>query len=677
MSLIDFVNIKHGTASARRFSQGNTSPLVCLPNALNMFAPQTDSSRGPWFFHPKDRSFEGVRLTHQPSPWAGDYSHLCFLPEMDRLFVDPALRWSGFRPENVTLTPYLMEYDLLRYKTFFRLAPTDTGAIMSVDATRSGGRPLFAVIPFNYKTEIFVDKDKNEIYGYTCARTEAPVNEDFKMYFTLSFDCAIEDVVTERVGEQAFATGVFLSEKKYMVRVATSFIGYEQARVNLARELAGKSFEEICTSAKAQWEGLLSRVQIDANADMVRAFYSCMYRSFIFPNKFYEVGADGKPYHVVPETGEVKEGVSYTNNGFWDTYRTVYPFYSIVRPEILDEIIEGYLNIYDDTGLLPRWLTPSEVNYMPGTLVEAVFADAACKGLLSEKNLKRAYEACVKNSEVISEGRRIARKCVEEYKRLGYVPYDKCAESVNETLDSAYGDFCISVLAELCGEKETAKKFLARSKNYEKLFDKETGFMRARDSLGNFRDEVFDPYAWGRDYTEGSAWQNSFSVPQDYVGLAELYGGKTQFLQKIDELFAADPTEYRIGGYPLEIHEMTEMAAVNFGQCAISNQPSFHIPFLYAEFGEQEKSAEIVERMVNEVFSGEDDGFPGDEDNGTMACWYMFATMGFYPMCPGRAEFTVTKPLVRSAKLVVGDKTVDLLEKQKGKQKVDYFELIR
>ena len=201
--------------------------------------------------------------------------------------------------------------------------------------------------------------------------------------------------------------------------------------------------------------------------------------------------------------------------------------------------------------------------------------------------------------------------------------------------------------------------------------------MRARDSFGNFRDEEFDPFAWGRDYTEGSAWQNSFSVPHDYVGLAELYGGKAPFLQKIDELFAADPTEYRIGGYPLEIHEMTEMAAVDFGQCAISNQPSFHLPFLYSEFGDQGKSAEIVKRMVNEVFSGADDGFPGDEDNGTMACWYMFAVLGFYPMCPGRAEFTVTEPLVRAAELVVGDKRVDLLKKQKGKLKLDYFDLLR
>ena len=424
MKFIDMVNIKQGTDSKRRFSNGNTLPLICLPNALNMFAPQTDSSRGPWFYHPQDRSFEGVRLTHQPSPWAGDYSHLCFLPEIDKLVVDPALRWSGFRPENVTLTPHLMEYDLLRYKTKFKLAPTDTGAIISIDASRSQGRPLFAIIPFNYKTEIVVDKENNQVCGYTCARTEAPIREDFKMYFAVTFDCKIEDIATERIGDKAEATGVFLAEKTYIVRVATSFISLEQAKLNLDRELVGKTFEEITLNAEQQWEALLSRIKITADEKIERTFYSCLYRAFIFPNKFYELDENGQAKHVVPETGEIKDGVAYTNNGFWDTYRTVYPFYSIVRPEILNEIIEGYLNIYDDTGILPRWLTPSEVNYMPGTLIEAVFADAACKNLLTEKNKQRAYKATVRNSKLLPEGIRVGRKCPNEYELLGYVPFD-------------------------------------------------------------------------------------------------------------------------------------------------------------------------------------------------------------------------------------------------------------
>ena len=675
MKFIDLVNIKQGSASCRRFSQGNTLPLVCLPNALNMFAPQTDSTRGPWYYHPSDRSFEGVRLTHQPSPWAGDFSYLCFLPQADKLIVDPALRWSGFRPEKVTLKPNLMEYELLRYKTVFKLSPTETGAIMTVDASQNNGRPLFSVIPFNFNTEITVDKESNTVYGYTCSYTEAPFKDDFKMYFLLEFDCDVEDVVTQAVGDKADAVGVYLSKKQYAVRVATSFISLEQAKLNLQKELAGKTLEEIASQAESKWEELLSRLQIEATEKVQRTFYSCLYRAFVYPNKFYEIAENGQAYHIVPQTGEVKEGVSYTNNGFWDTYRTVYPLYSIVRPEILDEIIDGYLNIYDDTGVLPRWLTPSEVNYMPGTLIEAVFADAVCKDLLSETNKKRAFEATVKNSEWISEGRRIGRKCVKEYEKLGYVPHDQCNESVCETLDCAYGDFCISVLAEKCNQPSIAEKFARRSKNYANLFDKESGFMRAKDSQGRFREEELDIFAWGKDYTEGGAWQNSFAVPQDYVGLAALYGGKDEFLKKVDELFATPPY-YTTGGYPLEIHEMTEMAAVDFGQCAISNQPSFHLPFLYAEFGESKKSHAIVRKIAEELFSFEDNGFPGDEDNGTMASWYIFAVLGFYPMCPGKAEFTVSGAMVDSATLSLNGQQTELIHKLNGKEKIDYFELM-
>ena len=674
MKYIDFVNVKQGTDSMRRFSRGNTLPLVCLPNALNMFAPQTDSSRGPWYYHPKDRSFEGVRLTHQPSPWAGDFSYLCFLPEAGKLVTDPALRWSGFRPENVVLKPNVMEFDLLRYKTNFKLVPTDSGAMMQIDASKCEEKPLFAVIPFNYQTEICVDAQNRTVYGYTCSYTEAPFRDDFKMYFVLEFDCDIDGMETQRIGEKAEAVGVFLTEKKYVVRVATSFISLEQAKLNLQRELENKSFEELVRAAENTWEGLLSRLQIEADEKTKRTFYSCMYRSFIFPNKFCELAEDGTPYHVLPDTGEIKKGVAYTNNGFWDTYRTVYPLYSIVRPEILDEIIEGYLNSYDDMGVLPRWLTPSEANYMPGTLVEAVFADAAAKGLLSEKNLHRAFRACVANSNWVSQGRKVGRKCVTEYKMLGYVPYDKCNESVNETLDCAYGDFCISVLAEKCGDEQAQNTFLASSQNYKNLFDKESGFMRAKDSEGNFRPN-FNCLAWGRDYAEGGAWQNSFAVPHDYIGLANLYGGKDGFLAKMDELFATPP-EYTIGGYPLEIHEMTEMAAVDFGQCAISNQPSFHIPFMYAEFGEQAKTHAIVKRMVDELFSYEDSGFPGDEDNGTMAAWYIFAVLGFYPTCPGKTDFVVSGGLVDKAILVLEGKEVDLLRNIQGKQRVDYFALL-
>ena len=675
MSYLKYVNIKQGTDSQMRFSNGNTLPLTALPHSHAMFAPQTNSSRGAWYYHPKDRSFEGVRLTHQASPWVNDFSYFCFMPQTERLIADADGRWSGFRPADAELMPHRMKMKLLRYRTEFELAPTTTGCIMRVKVDESAANPVFAFLPFDFDTSVKVDEDMRTITGYTTSYTNAPYRDDFKIYFVFAFDCPISGEMRERTGKKAESVGVYLGSRSYTVRLATSYISEEQARLNLKRETENVSFEQAEKAAADRWEDLLERVRIEADEEMMRTFYSCMYRAYLFPNRFYEMDASGQVIHINPETLEIKEGVYYTNNGFWDTYRTVYPFYSLTIPEKLDEFAEGWLNMYDDRGTLPRWPTPSEFNCMPGTLIEAVFADGIVKGLISEKNVRRALIAMVKNTEFVSHDRLIARKCMKEYDSLGYVPYTKCNESVNETLDSAYGDFCIAVTAHALGDDDTAEKYLKRSKNYRNLFDAKTGFMRGKDENGNFRDEEFDSCMWGRDYTEGSVWQNGFAVPHDYEGLASLYGGKEAFLLKLDELFATEP-RYTVDGYGHEIHEMTEMAAANLGQCAISNQPSFHLPFLYAEFGDTQKSHAIVEKIVREYFSFADDGYPGDEDNGTMACWYLFAVLGLYPMCPGKDTFTVIQPIAKTAKLCVASREIDVCARLAGKTKISYAELM-
>lgn len=675
MNVLQYVNCKQGTDSVARFSNGNTLPLTTLPHSHAMFAPQTDVSRGAWFYHPKDRSFEGIRLTHQASPWVNDFSYFCFMPQTGRLIADVNARWSGFRPQDAELKPHRMHVKLLRYRTAFTLAPTQTGCVMRVKVDESADRPVFAVLPFDFDTEITVDEKTRTVAGFTTSYTNAPYRDDFKIYFVFQFDCRISGEMRERVSCKAESVGVVLEKREYTVRLATSYISEAQARLNLKRETENVSYEQAETAAAAAWESLLGRVQIEADEPTLRTFYSCMYRAFVFPNRFYEYDAFDKPVHVNPETLEVKSGVCYTNNGFWDTYRTVYPFYSLVIPEKLDEINEGWLNLYDDRGTLPRWPTPSEFNCMPGTLIEAVFADAIVKGLLSERNARRALDAMVKNTAFESHDRMIARKCTHQYKTLGYVPYTMCHESVNETLDSAYGDFCIAAAARALGDERTAETFFKSSMNYKNVFDPAVGFMRGKDENGNFRDEAFDCYAWGRDYTEGSVWQNGFAVPHDYEGLAALYGGKDAFLRKLDALFAAPPL-YSVGGYGHEIHEMTEMAAVDLGQCAISNQPSFHLPFLYAEFGQKQKSRAIVEKIVREHFSAADDGYPGDEDNGTTACWYLFAVLGLYPTCPGKDTFTVIGPLVEKARIVTGGREVDLCAALQGKTKIRYGELM-
>ncbi len=677
---LDYVNIKHGTDSVHRFSSGNTLPLTALPHAMAAFAPQTDERRGGWWYHPKDRSLEGIRLTHQPSPWIGDYSWLTFMPQAERAFVSSDSRWSGFIPEKAELHPHYMKIDLLRYGAELSLAPTETGAVMALNFKDTVKVPRFAVTPdFRYDSEITVDEENGEIYGYTTTKNET-VKKEWRMYFLFKFSEGIYDSLITDENKTESGTyhkgkgaGANVAVKSYSaeVRLATSYISLEQARLNMSRE--PENFAGAESAAEKQWEQVLSKIEIEADDSMLKTFYSCLYRAFLYPTKFYETDKNGKDIHVVAETGEIKDGIMYTNNGFWDTYRTVYPMYSLIAPEKCRDFALSWINYYDDTGYLPRWPSSTDIQCMPGTLIEAVLADAVVKDLLSKEDSERALTAVLKNAEVQADNLRQGRKCVKEYREKGYVPYDLCHESVNETLDCAYGDFCISQIAKHLGKDDIAKEYENRSKNYKNLFDKASGLMRAKHSDGTFRPD-FDMYSWGLDYTEGCSWQSSFAVQQDIEGLASLYGGKENFLKIVDRACTRDYPEYHIGGYGGEIHEMTEMATVPFNQCAISNQPAFHMPYIYAALGEKEKTCELLKELVT-LFSAADDGYPGDEDNGTMACWYMFTVMGFYPFCPGKAEYVVSETLASGVKMKVHGKTVDIKELLEGKSTVSYNEL--
>ncbi|NCB47942.1 hypothetical protein EOM81_13145, partial [bacterium] len=260
---------------------------------------------------------------------------------------------------------------------------------------------------------------------------------------------------------------IALKSNKVCVQLATSYLGFEQAYYNLKKEV--KSFEETKKQAAAEWESLLSKIQIEADDSQKRIFYSCLYRAFLYPTKFFETDKDGQTWHVNPETNEIKKGVMYTNNGFWDTYRTVYPLYSLIAPSKYAEIVDGYLNFYDDTGYLPRWPSPSEFGCMPGTLIEPVLADAVIKNIIPEKQARRALNAMLKNAEVQSMNPLQGRKSIDEYQKLGYIPNDSQRESVNETLDCAYGDYCIARVAEFLKEQNDRGSFISVKQSHTPL----------------------------------------------------------------------------------------------------------------------------------------------------------------------------------------------------------------
>ena len=682
MKYCDFVNTKQGSKSVHRFSSGNTLPLVQLPFGMTAFAPQTVEGNIRWYYHPDSHALEGIRLTHQPSPWIADYGAMLFMPQNKRMGgFDGECRWSGFRPEEAVLTPYYLKTRLLRSRCDFELSPTERGAVIRVSFDEDGDN-YFSVVPVKGMCSYRFDSKTNTLFASTDMHMSGEAVK-FKNYIVLKFpEGAVDAEKTLVSSGEKFRNGtkcrgkkagihLALTGKTTEILLASSYISYDQALLNLETELSGKTLEEVKNFAEEKWESYLSRIRIETKDEkLFKTFYSCMYRAFLYPHKCHEYDKNGNAIHYCPHDGTVRSGVRYTDNGFWDTYRTVYPFYALVAKDELREMLVAFINEYKESGWLPRWLSIGECGCMPSTLVDAVICDGAVKGFIEKDMLELALEGMIKHSVTNAPHSRFGRNGAETYCKLGYVPYEEEKESVNLTLDAAYGDWCIAEIAKILGKTDIEKEYRKRALNYKNLFDPETGFMRAKDRKGNFRPD-FTPIGWGRDYTEGSAWQNSFAVPHDIEGLADLYGGTEKLIEKIDELFAAPP-HYEIIGYDCEIHEITELAAIDFGQCAISNQPSFHIPYIYSALGNVEKTAYWVERLCKEAFSYEDDGFPGDEDNGTTAIWYIFGVLGLYPFCPGRPEYV--KGIKQVDKAFIGEKELDV-NKFEG-NKIAYKDLI-
>lgn len=649
MNYLPLVNIKMGTKNAPRFSNGNALPLTQRPFAMASYCVQTESRDG-WFFQPDQPYAEGVRLTHQPSPWINDYGTFLMTPQNDVIADRPGGAWSGYRIRDAVMRPDYLALRFLRTDCLFELTPTERGGMIRL--TFGDDRPSFlSFFPTKGNYAYRFDGTTETLFGETDGHS-GDIAVNFKMYFAVRFRPGDTDASrTRSAGEGKDACiHVALTGRTAEARIGISYISPEMAVAALERETGDRSFDELRAEAETIWEEHLHRIEITTDTDaQLRTFYSCLYRTFLFPHKAYELDAQGNPVHYVPCDGSTRSGVRYTDNGFWDTYRTVYPLFALIARDEYAEMLEGFVNDYLECGWLPRWPSIGEVGCMPSTLIDAVIADAAVKGIGSRAVLENALNGMLHHATCESEDPRYGRNGAIAYRKFGYVPRDLQRESVNLTQDAAYGDWCIAVVAGVLGREDVRAEYLPRAQNYKNIFDPASGFMRGRDQNGEMA-EFFDPCSWGGEYTEGSAWQNSFAVPHDVEGLAKLHGGRDNLIAKLDALFA-EPPRYRVFGYNNEIHEMTEMAAADFGQCAISNQPSFHLPFLFAALGAQEKTDYWVPKLC-EAFSADDDGYPGDEDNGTMSAWYIFANLGMYPLCPGKNEMIRCPRLVRSAKLL-------------------------
>ena len=475
MHLLDYVNIKQGTASTSRFSHGNTLPLTQLPFGMAAFAPQTNWN--PNFYHPADRSLEGVRLTHQPSPWVGDFGCFLMIPQSGDPFSRQHAIWSGYRPSDAVLTPVYQKLRFLRARADFELTPAQRGAFIRLSFDSSVQIPRLTLRPMDAYTKLALNPETRRLEGYTTYHRH-PAADSFALYFVMEFDGDLDlenTAATFNDGRVAPGQGnegdgaglsIAFASREIQIRLAVSYISIAQAAENLKQELEGCSFEEIHSKGAAEWETWLSKIRVlETDEADLKTFYTCMYRLFLFPNKMHEISATGETIHYSPYDGKIHPGVLYTNNGFWDTFRTVYPLYSILCPGMYEEILEGFVNAYRESGWLPKWPSPAETGIMPGTLIDAIIADAAVKGIGSRELLETALEGALKHSVTPGEKSQVGRRGVEEYVKLGYVPKDQYRENVNRSLDYIYGDFCIAQTAKVLGKDAIAADYMVKSKN--------------------------------------------------------------------------------------------------------------------------------------------------------------------------------------------------------------------
>ena len=649
--ILETIDTRFGTASKHAFSRGNTLPYTGVPFGMNYFVPQTSDQEGSWFFDPHLPIFQGIRLTHQPSPWIGDYSWLLLTPVTGEISGESLFhRQSSYNLDRAIFNPHYLRIFSERYQIKTQLSPTCYGASIQLRQTQGKNLSLYVHAADDLTLEQ-VDHRTIDIRQSGLTETN---KSPLAMFTALTF--SVEILSINQVGQD---WRIDLAGAEALVQLATSFISKEQALFNLPR----KNFEETKSEAKASWENLLGRFDVVETGSVDRTFFDhCLYRLFLFPQTFHEVNEQGETIHIDLASGTIKPGLLFTNNGFWDTFRTSFPLFALIIPDRYRQFLEGFLNSYRDTGYLPKWLAPDERGMMPGTLIDGLIADSACKGMapeLEEEFLKAMLETATKADPKAING----RHGLAQYQELGYLSTDH-HESVSHTLDYAYSDFCIYTCAAKLGQEELAQTYAQYSKNYQNLFDPETGYMRARDVDGNFRPD-FSPYSWGRDYAECSAIQASLGVLHDISGLSQLMGGKEVFSNYLLKTCQSLPL-FETTGYGYEIHEMSEMATAPFGQLAISNQPSFHIPYLFRYSNYPQYTSLLIKTLRQKAFRAGWNAYPGDEDNGSLSAWYVWSAIGLYPTCPGKASYDLGIPLFDHLRIYLAqeDKWLDIRTQQ-------------
>lgn len=659
---VDYVSTLVGSLSEHSLSTGNTYPALAMPWGMNFWTPVTGKMGDGWAYRYDHHWIRGFKQTHQPSPWINDYGQFAVMPVSDAERVEQNARASWFSHKSETARPYYYQVYLADHDINVEMAPSERAMSMLVTYPQSD-KSGFVIDAYDKGSYIQIVPELNAVVGYS-TKNSGGVPENFRNWFVVKFDRPFDTAkiydgpenlkagLNELSSEHVLASVHFKTERgeKVNIQTSSSFISLEQAWRNL-QEVEDKEFAQVKESAKARWNEVLGRIQVGGGTeDQYRTFYSCLYRSTLFPRKFYEIDEDGNPVHYSPYNGKVCDGYLYTDTGFWDTFRALFPLLNLVYPSVNAEIQQGLANIARENEFLPEWASPGHRGCMVGNNSASVVADAILKGITPEKDWQTLYDCIVYGTEhVHQEVNSSGRLGYEYYNSLGYIPYNVgIHENVARTLEYAYDDWCILQLARKLGRpQEELDKWESRSHNWKNVFDPSANLMRGRRLDGTFQ-EPFSPYKWGGAFTEGNAWHYTWSVFHDIDGLMEAMGGKDDFAHMLDSVFVVPPV-YDDSYYGYRIHEITEMQVANMGNYAHGNQPAQHMIYLYNWAGQPWKTQKWVREVMDRLYSADPDGYCGDEDNGQTSAWYVFSALGFYPVCPGSDEYAVGSPYFKKA----------------------------
>jgi predicted alpha-1,2-mannosidase len=659
---VDYVNPLMGTQSKPSLSNGNTYPAIAVPWGMNFWTPQTGKMGDGWAYTYDADKIRGFKQTHQPSPWMNDYGQFAIMPVTGKLRFNEDERASWFSHKAEKATPYYYSVYLADADVTTEITPTERAAQFRFTFPKTDSAYV-VVDALDKGSYIKIIPSERKIIGYSTKYARGPLPKNFKNYFVIYFNKDFKMSKTwskkdlkdglEIDSDHSGAVIGFATTKgeQVVAKIASSFISFEQADISLKRELANDNFEATKAKAKAIWNKTLGRINVEGGSiDQTRTFYSSLYRTLFFPNKLYEVDANNKIVHWSPYNGQTLPGYMFAGTGFWDTFRALYPFLNLVYPSINKEMQEGLINDFKEGGWLPEWSSPGYANIMVGNNSASVVSDAYIKGLRGY-DINTLWEAVTKGANNEGPIEAVGRNGVKFYNSLGYVPYDAgISENAAKTLEYAYDDFAIYNLGRALGKPESEIGIYAkRSMNYKNLFDPSSGLMRGKNKDGSFQ-TPFSPFKWGGAFTEGNSWHYSWSVFHDVDGLAKLMGGKDKFVMKLDSVFSLPPIfdESAYGGV---IHEIREMQIANMGQYAHGNQPIQHMIYLYNYGGAPYKTQYWVRETMNRMYNATPDGYCGDEDNGQTSAWYVFSSMGFYPVTPAVNEYVLGAPLFKKVTL--------------------------